>query len=142
MKLKRKVIWTNQLVLKGNQYWIFTGKTDAEAETPIIWPSDTKSQFLGKDPDTGKDWRPKEKGKTEAEMVGWHHQLNSHEFEQTPWDGWRTGEPSMLQFMELQRIEHNLATEQRQLSLGDETETQEKLKLTLSSLLTSDTENF
>ena len=87
MKLKRKVIWTNQSVLKGSQCWIFIGKTDAEAETPIIWPSYAKSQLIGKDPDTGKDWRQEEKGMTEDEMVGWHHQLNSHECEQTPWDG-------------------------------------------------------
>ena len=69
---------------KGNQLWIFTGKTDAKAETPILWPPDVKSQLIGKDPDAGKDWRWEEKGMTEEEMVGWHHQLNGHEFEQTP----------------------------------------------------------
>ena len=66
---------------KENQSWIFIGRTDAEAETPIIWPLDAKSQLLGKDPDAGKDWRQEEKGTTEDEMVGWHHQLNGHEFE-------------------------------------------------------------
>ena len=68
---------------KGNQSWIFIGKTDAEAETPIIWPPDAKNQLIGKDPDVGKDWR-QEKGTTENEMVGWHHWFNGHEFEQAP----------------------------------------------------------
>ena len=67
---------------KGNQPWIFIGKTDAEAEAPILWPLDAKSQLIGKDPDAGKDWGQEEKGVTEDEMVGWHHQLNGHEFEQ------------------------------------------------------------
>ena len=69
---------------KRNQSWIFIGRTDAEAETPILWPPDVKSWLIGKDPDAGKDWRQEEKGTTEDEMVGWHHQLNGHEFEQTP----------------------------------------------------------
>ena len=67
---------------KGNQSWIFIGRIDAEAETPILWPSDAKNWFTGKDPDAGKDWRQEEKGITEDEMVGWHHQLDGHEFEQ------------------------------------------------------------
>ena len=67
---------------KGNQSWIFIGRTDAEAETPILWPSDAKNWLFGKDSDAGKDWRQKEKGTTEDEIVGWHHQLN--EFEQAP----------------------------------------------------------
>ena len=66
---------------KGNQSWIFTGRTDAEAETPILWPLDVKNRLIGKDPDAGKDWRWEEKGMTEDEMVGWNHQLNGHEFE-------------------------------------------------------------
>ena len=69
---------------KGNQSWIFIGRTDAEAETPILWPPDVKSWLIGKDPDAGKDWRQEEKGMTEDEMVGWHHWLNRHEFEQAP----------------------------------------------------------
>ena len=69
---------------KGNQSWIFIGRTDAEAETPILWPPDAKSQLIGKDPDAGKDWTQEEKRMTEDEMVGWHHQLNGHEFEQAP----------------------------------------------------------
>ena len=72
---------------KGNQPWIFIGKTDAEAETPILWSPDVKSRLIRKDPDAGKDWGQEEKGETEDEMVGWHHQFNGHEFEQTPGDG-------------------------------------------------------
>ena len=67
---------------KGNQSWIFIGRTDAEA--PILWPSDAKNWLIWKDPDAGKDWWQEEKGITEDEMVGWHHRLNGHEFEQTP----------------------------------------------------------
>ena len=66
---------------KENQSWIFTGRTDAEAETPIHWPPDAKNWLIRKDPDAGKDWR-QEKGMTKDEMVGWHHQLDGHEFEQ------------------------------------------------------------
>ena len=66
----------------GNQPWIFIGKTDAEAEASILWPTNVKSWLIGKDPDAGKDWK-EEKGTTEGEMVGWHHWLNGHEFEQT-----------------------------------------------------------
>ena len=71
---------------KGNQPWILTGRTNAEAEAPIIWPPDVKSWLIGKI-DAGKDWKQEEKGTTEGEMVGWHHWLNGHEFEQTLWDG-------------------------------------------------------
>ena len=66
---------------KRNKSWIFIGRTDVEAETPILWPSDVKSWLIWKDPDAGKDWRQEEKGMTEDEMVGWHHWLNGHEFE-------------------------------------------------------------
>ena len=66
---------------KGNQPWIFIGRTDAEAEVPILWPPDMKSQLIRKDPDGGKDRRQEEKGMTEDEMTGWHHRLNEHEFE-------------------------------------------------------------
>ena len=72
---------------KGNQSWIFIGRTDAVAETPIIWPPDVKNWLIWKDPDAGKDWRSEEKGSTEDEIVGWHHRLNGHEFEQAPGDG-------------------------------------------------------
>ena len=67
---------------KGNQFWIFIGRTDAEAETPILWPPDAMNWLIWKDPDAGKDWRREEKGMTEDEMVGWHHQLDGHEFKQ------------------------------------------------------------
>ena len=73
--------------LKGNKSWIFIGRTDAEAEAPILWPPDVKSQLIRKDPDAGKGLRQKEKGMTEDEMVGWHHWLNGHEFEQAQGDG-------------------------------------------------------
>ena len=71
---------------KGNQSWIFIGRTDAEAATPTLWPPDAKNWLTRKDPDAGKDWRQEEKEITEDEMVGWHHWLNGHEFEQTPGD--------------------------------------------------------
>ena len=69
---------------KGDQSWIFIGRTDAEAETPILWPPDGKNWPIGKDPDAGKDWGQEEKGMTEVEMVGWHQWLNGHEFELVP----------------------------------------------------------
>ena len=67
---------------KGNQSWIFTERTDAEAETPILWPPDAKSGLIWKDPDAGKDWKQEEKGMTEDEIYtfGWHHRLSGHEF--------------------------------------------------------------
>ena len=68
----------------GDQYWIFIGRTDAEAETPIIWPPDAKNWLVGKDPDAGRDWGQEEKGTTEDEIVGWHHWLDGHESEQVP----------------------------------------------------------
>ena len=89
-----RVLWTARSSLvnpKGNQPWIFIGSTDAEAETPKLWPPDEKSQLIGKDADAGKDWRQEEKGTTEDEMVGWHHQLNGHEFEQALEVGDRQG---------------------------------------------------
>ena len=67
---------------KGNQSWIFIGRPDAEAETPILWPPDAKIWLTGKDPDAGKDWGQEGKGATEYDMVGWHHWLDGHEFEQ------------------------------------------------------------
>ena len=70
--------------LKGDQSWVFIGRTDVEAETLLLWPLDVKSWLIGKDPDAGKDWRQEEKGTTEDEMVGWHHQLNGHGFGWTP----------------------------------------------------------
>ena len=72
---------------KGNHAWIFIGRTDAEAEAPILWPPDAKSWLIGKDRDAGKDWKQEEKGTTDNKMLGWHHRLNGHEFEQGPGDG-------------------------------------------------------
>ena len=69
---------------KGDQSWVFTGRTDVEAETLILWPPDVKKWLIWKDPDAGRDWRQEEKGTTEYEMVGWHHRLDEHEFGWTP----------------------------------------------------------
>ena len=71
---------------KRKQPWIYIGKTKAEAEAPILWPPDVKSRLIGKDFDAGKDWGQEEKGMTENKMVGWHHQLDGHEFDQTQVD--------------------------------------------------------
>ena len=77
-----RVPWEIQPVHpKGDQSWVFIGRTDAEAETPILWPPDVKNHLIGKHPDAGKDWRPEKKGKTEDEMVRLHHWLDGHEFE-------------------------------------------------------------
>ena len=70
---------------KGDQSWVFIWRTDAEAETPILWPPHVKSWLIGKDPDAGRDWGQEEKGMTEDEMAGWHHRLDAHEF------GWTLG---------------------------------------------------
>ena len=92
------------VLLKGDQSWVLIGRTDVEAETPILWPPDAKRQLIGKDRDAGKYWGQEEKGTTEDEIVGWHHQLNGHGF------GW-TGRPGVLRFMGWQRVGHNWATE-------------------------------
>ena len=84
-----KGLWESlglQVHPKVNQSWIFIGRTDAEAETPVLWPPDTKSWLIRKDLDAGKNRGQEEKGLTEDELVGWHHWLNGHEFEQTPED--------------------------------------------------------
>ena len=67
---------------KGDQSWVFIGRTDVKAETPILWPLDTKNRLLGKDPDAGEDWRQEEKGMTEDDTVGWHYRFDEHEFDQ------------------------------------------------------------
>ena len=95
---------------KGNQPWIFIGRTDAEA--PIPWPPDVEGQLTGKDPDARIDWGQEEKGVTEDEMVGWHHQLSSTPWAKS-WRWWRTGNPGVLQAMRSQRVGHNRATEQQ-----------------------------
>ena len=108
-----RVPWTakrsNQSILKESN-WIFFERTDAEAEAPVLWPPDGKSWLTGKGPDAGKDWGQEEKETTEDEMVGWHHQLNDLEFEQTLGDN--DGQGSMACCMGWQRIWHNLETEQ------------------------------
>ena len=76
---------------KGNQPWIFIGRTDAEAKAPVLWPPDGKSWLTGKDPDAGKDWGQEEKGAAENDKVEWHHQLKGHEFEQIPGDSEEQG---------------------------------------------------
>ena len=104
---------------KGDQSWVFIGRTDVEAEAPILRPPDAKSQLIWKDPDAGKDWGQEEKGTTEDEMVGWHHQLNGRGL------GWTlgvgdghgglaccgTGRPGVLWFMGSQRVRHDWVTE-------------------------------
>ena len=95
---------------KGNQSWIFIGRTDAKAETPILWPPDAKNRLIGKDPDAGKNWRQEEKGTTEDEMVGWHHWLDGHEFEQAP--GVDDGQGSLVCYSPWGlRVRHDWATE-------------------------------
>ena len=99
---------------QGNQPWLFIGRTDAEAETPILWPLNAKSWLIGKDPDAGKDWSLEEKGATEEKMVGWHHWLNEHEFEQAPGDS--KGRGSLVCCSPWSRkVRHNWATEWQQL---------------------------
>ena len=94
---------------KGNQPWILIGRTDAEAEAPILWPSDAKNQLFGKDTFAWKDWR-QEEGTTEDEMVGWHHQLNGHEFGWTPGVG--DGQGGLVCCNSWgRRVGHNWATE-------------------------------
>ena len=95
---------------KGNQPWIFIRRTDAEAEAPILWPPDVKNWLIRKDLDAGKDWMQEEKGMTEDEMVGWHHQLNGQVWVNSgSW--WWTVRPGMLQSMGSQRDGHDWATE-------------------------------
>ena len=92
---------------KGNQSWIFLGRTDAEAETPILWPPDVKNWLTGKDPDAGKDWRQEEKGTAEHEMVECHHWLNRHWVWASSRSWWWTGKPGGLQSMGSQRLGHD-----------------------------------
>ena len=97
---------------KGNQPWIFIARTHAKAEAPIHWPLDVKSQLIGKVLDAGRDWGQEEVGVTEDKMVGWHHRLNGHEFEQALGDG--DGQGRLLQSTGSQRVRHNWVTEQKQ----------------------------
>ena len=95
---------------KGDQSWVFIGRTDVEAETPVLWPPDAKNWLIGKDPDAGRDWGQEEKGTTEDEMAGWHHRLDGHGF------GWTLGvgdgrRPGVLRFVGSQRVRQDWATE-------------------------------
>ena len=96
---------------KGDQSWVFIGRTDAEAGTPVLWPPHAKSWFVGKDPDAGRDWGQKEKGTTEDKMAGWHHRLDGPWFWVDSGSWWWTGRPNMLQFMGSQRVGHDWITE-------------------------------
>ena len=97
---------------KGNQLWIFIGRTDAEAEAPILWPPDAKSQIIGKDPDAEENWGQEKKGVTEDEIVWWHHWLNAQTLSKLLGIV-KDREPSVLQSMRSQRVGHNLVTEQQ-----------------------------
>ena len=97
---------------KGNQSWIFVGRTDIEAEAPILWPPDVKNWLIWKDPDAGKDWRQEEKGMPEDEMVGWCHRLDRHEFDMSlDRSCWWTEKPGVLQSTGSQRVGHDWGTE-------------------------------
>ena len=98
---------------KENQPWISTGRTNAEAEAPILWSLEAKSQLIGKDPDAGKDWGQEEKGTTEDEMDGWHHQPNGHKFEQTLGDSEGQGSLACCTPWS-RRVRHDSATERQQ----------------------------
>ena len=95
---------------QGSQPSISIGKTEAKAEAPILWLPDAKSWLIRNDPDAGEDLGQEKKRVTEDEMVGWHHRLSGHELEQTPGDSGGLGSLAWLQFIRLQRVEHNLAT--------------------------------
>ena len=94
---------------EGDQPWMFFGRNDAEAETPILWPPHAKSWLIGKDPNAGRDWGLEEKGTTEDEMAGWHHRLEWVWVNSRSW--WWTGRPGVLQFMGSQRVGHDWVTE-------------------------------
>ena len=96
---------------KGDQSWVFIGRTEVEAETLILWPPDAKSWLIWKDLNPGKDWGQEEKGTTEDEMVGWHHWLDGHEFEHVLGAGDGQGKPGVLQSVGSQKVRHNWATE-------------------------------
>ena len=102
---------SNQSVLKEiSQPWVFFGRNDIKAETPVLWPPHVKSWLIGKDSDAGRDWEQEEKGAIEDEMAGWHHQLDGWVWVNSgSW--WWTGRPGVLRFMGSQRVGHDWATE-------------------------------
>ena len=102
--------WKSTWIFISNQPWKFIGRTDAEADAPIVWPPDTKSWLNGKDPGAGKDWGQEEKESTEDEMIGWHHRLSGHEFEQCPRNS--EGQRSLVGWSSWGcRVRHNWVTE-------------------------------
>ena len=103
--------WTVKTVhSEGEQPWVFFGRNDAKAETPVLWPPDVKSWLIGKDSDAGRDWGQEEKGTREDEMAGWHHWLDGWVWVNSgSW--WWTGRPGVLRFMGSQRVGHDWATE-------------------------------
>ena len=103
---------------KGDQSWIFTGRTDAKAEALILWPPDAKNWLIWKDPDAGKDWRQEEKGTAEDEMVGWHHWLDGHEFEQAP--GVDDGQGSLGRYSPWRSTESDMTERLNRLTGGNE----------------------
>ena len=110
LKILFPIVFIPYVIPKGNQSWIFTRRTNAVAETPILWPPDAQNKFIGKDPAPGKDWRWEEKGTKEDEMVGWYHWLSGHEFEQAPGVG--DGQGSLVCCSSWGcRVRHNWATE-------------------------------
>ena len=95
---------------KWDQSWVFFGRNDAKAETPVLWPPHVKSWLIGKDSEAGRDWGQEEKGMTEDEMAGWHHRLDGCVWVNSgSW--WWTGRPGVLQFMGSQRVGHDWVTE-------------------------------
>ena len=96
---------------KGDQSWVFFGRSDSKAETPVLWPPHAKSWFIGKDSDAGRDWGQEEKGMTEDEMAGWHHRLGWMSVWVNSGSWWWTGRPGMLRFMGSQRVGHDWVTE-------------------------------
>ena len=107
-------LWLRETLENTHMYvyiWLFIGRTDVEAETPILWPPDVKSWLIWKDPDAGKDWGQEERRTTEDEMVEWHHRVNGHESGVNSGSWWWTGRPGVLQFMGLQRAGHDWVTE-------------------------------
>ena len=99
---------------KGNQSWIFIGRTDAKAETPILWLPDAKSRLVRKDPDTGRDWAQEENGEIEDEMVGWHQGFKGHESDMV-----KDRKPGMLLSLGSQRVRHDWATEHQRLKVKE-----------------------
>ena len=137
---------------KGNQSWIFIERTDAETEAPILCPLDAKNWLTGKDPDAGKDWRQEEKGMTEDEMAGWHHQLDGHVFEQTlgvgdgleglaccsPWGRKELDMTEQLNWTDVMNIaDHKLSLWIRVLLLAGRREMNWRRQLAVSSTTTS-----